>query len=43
MEKFLAAHLGGRYQEAMSAETAADLAAITVDVSTVKAAEAPPR
>ena len=43
MEKFLAAHLGGRYQEAMSAETAADLAAITVDVSTVKAAEAPAR
>jgi dipeptidyl aminopeptidase/acylaminoacyl peptidase len=40
MEKFLAAHLGGRYQETMTDETAADLAAISVDVNTVKAPEA---
>jgi len=39
MEKFLAAHLGGRYQEDVRPETAEILEEITVDVSGV---EAPP-
>ncbi len=34
-EKFLAKHLGGRYQESMTPEVASQLAAITVDVKTV--------
>lgn len=40
MEKFLAKHLGGRYQESMTEETAKRLAEITVDPATVKAAPA---
>jgi dipeptidyl aminopeptidase/acylaminoacyl peptidase len=39
MEKFLAAHVGGRYQASMPPDIAAKLAAITVDVNTVKLAE----
>ncbi len=35
-EKFLAKHLGGRYQEGASAEVAARLKEITVDVKTVE-------
>ena len=35
MEKFLARHVGGRYQESMSEEVAQRLEEITVDVSTV--------
>ncbi len=35
VEKFLAKHLGGRYQESVSDELAATLAAITVDPATV--------
>ncbi len=34
-EKFLAEHIGGRYQEHLSEETSAKLREITVDVSTV--------
>jgi dienelactone hydrolase len=41
MEKFLAKHLGGRYQETMPDDVAATLAALTVDVSTVELAEEP--
>ena len=36
MEKFLAKHLGGRYEEAMTDRVAKRLAEITVDVKTVK-------
>ena len=36
MEKFLADHLGGRYQEDVRPETAERLAEITVDVSSVE-------
>ncbi len=35
MEKFLAKHVGGRYQESLAAPIAARLAALTVDVSKV--------
>jgi dipeptidyl aminopeptidase/acylaminoacyl peptidase len=35
MERFLAKHLGGRYQESMPPEIGAKLAALTVDVATV--------
>jgi dipeptidyl aminopeptidase/acylaminoacyl peptidase len=35
MEKFLAAHLGGRYQESVPADIAAKLAAIAVEVDTL--------
>jgi dipeptidyl aminopeptidase/acylaminoacyl peptidase len=35
MEKFLATHVGGRYQETMTDEVARRLEEITVDVSTV--------
>lgn len=38
-EKFLAKHLGGRYQESMSPETAARLKEITVDPKTVTLAK----
>jgi dipeptidyl aminopeptidase/acylaminoacyl peptidase len=38
-EKFLAKHLGGRFQEAMPAETAARLKELTVDVKTVELAK----
>jgi dipeptidyl aminopeptidase/acylaminoacyl peptidase len=41
MERFLAEHLQGRYQEETPEEIAATLAALTVDVSTVEVAEAP--
>jgi dipeptidyl aminopeptidase/acylaminoacyl peptidase len=41
MERFLAKHLGGRVQETVSPETAATLAAITVDVSKVTLDKAP--
>ena len=34
-EKFLAKHLGGRYQESMTPEVASRLKEITVDVRTV--------
>jgi dipeptidyl aminopeptidase/acylaminoacyl peptidase len=34
-EKFLAKHLGGRYQETMTPEVAARLKVLTVDVKTV--------
>ena len=37
MEKFLASHLGGRYQEDVRPETAQRLEEITVDVSGVEA------
>jgi len=36
MEKFLAEHIGGRYQETMTEEVAQRLEEITVDVSTVE-------
>jgi dipeptidyl aminopeptidase/acylaminoacyl peptidase len=36
MERFLAKHLGGRQQESVPADVAAQLAKITVDVATVK-------
>lgn len=36
MEKFLATHVGGRFQETMTEEVAQRLKEITVDVSTVK-------
>ncbi|MDH5198765.1 MAG: prolyl oligopeptidase family serine peptidase, partial [Gemmatimonadota bacterium] len=42
MEKFFGKHLGGRYQEAMPADIAAKLAAITVDPTTVTVTKAPP-
>jgi dipeptidyl aminopeptidase/acylaminoacyl peptidase len=35
-EKFLAKHLGGRYQEGMPTDVAAKLSELTVDVATVK-------
>ena len=38
-EKFLAKHLGGRYQEDVTDEVSERLAELTVDVSTVKLAE----
>lgn len=38
-EKFLAKHLGGRYQESMTPEVTARLAEITVDVKTVELAK----
>ncbi|HWP82875.1 MAG TPA: alpha/beta fold hydrolase [Bacteroidota bacterium] len=41
MEKFFAKHLAGRYQESMPPEVEKKLAAITVDVSTVKMPEPP--
>ena len=41
MEKFLAKHLGGRYQEEMSKEVAEKLKAVTVDIQTVELAQAP--
>jgi dipeptidyl aminopeptidase/acylaminoacyl peptidase len=41
MEKFLAKHLGGRYQETMPDDIAATLAALTVDVRAVELAEEP--
>lgn len=40
-EKFLAKHLGGRYQESMSPEVAKRLSEITVDPKTVKLADKP--
>jgi dipeptidyl aminopeptidase/acylaminoacyl peptidase len=40
-EKFLAKHLGGRYQESMSPEVAKRLQEITVDPKTVKLATTP--
>ncbi len=40
MERFLARHLGGRYQEEMTAPVAARLAQITVDVATVEMPDA---
>ena len=40
-EKFLAKHLGGRYQESMSAEVAAQLKTLTVDVKSVTVAQTP--
>ncbi len=40
MEKFFAKHLGGRFQESMTPEIQAQLAKLTVDVNTVKAAPA---
>ena len=42
-EKFLAKHLGGRYQESMTPEVAARLKEITVDVKTVTVAANPTR
>ena len=41
-ERFLAKHLGGRYQESMTPEVAARLKEITVDVKTVTVAAAKP-
>jgi dipeptidyl aminopeptidase/acylaminoacyl peptidase len=41
MEKFLAAHLGGRFQEGVPAEVAARLKEITVDPKSVVLASAP--
>ena len=38
MEKFLATHIGGRYQESMSEEVAKRLAEISVNVDTVSLA-----
>jgi dipeptidyl aminopeptidase/acylaminoacyl peptidase len=38
-EKFLAKHLGGRYQEDVPQETAGKLAEITVDINTVELAD----
>src|SRR5262249_48102562 len=40
-EKFLAKHLGGRYQEGATAEVAARLKEITVDVKTVEKPKRP--
>jgi dienelactone hydrolase len=42
MEKFLARHLHGRYQESMPDDVAARLAALTVDPKTVTVTVAPP-
>ena len=39
MEKFLAIHIGGRYQESVTPEVKKKLAMLTVDVKTVKAPE----
>jgi dipeptidyl aminopeptidase/acylaminoacyl peptidase len=39
MEKFLATHIGGRYQESMTEEVAKRLEEITVDVNTVELEE----
>jgi hypothetical protein len=39
MEKFLATHVGGRYQESMTEEVAQRLQEITVDVTTVQMSE----
>ncbi|HYL70264.1 MAG TPA: hypothetical protein VEY89_03060, partial [Candidatus Dormibacteraeota bacterium] len=39
MEKFLAAHLGGRYQQSVPEEVSARLKEITVDPRTVVLAE----
>jgi dipeptidyl aminopeptidase/acylaminoacyl peptidase len=39
-EKFLAKHLGGRYQESMKPEVAKRLGEITVDIATVQLAPA---
>lgn len=41
MEKFLAKHLGGRYQETMPDDIAATLAALTVDIGTIELAAMP--
>ena len=41
IESFLASYLGGRYQESMSPEVKARLKALTVDVKTVTAPNAP--
>jgi dipeptidyl aminopeptidase/acylaminoacyl peptidase len=41
MEKFLAKHLGGRYQDDMPDDIAATVAALTVDVGSVELAEVP--
>lgn len=41
IERFLARHLGGRYQESISPEVKARLEALTVDVNTVTAPESP--
>jgi hypothetical protein len=40
-EKFLAKHLGGRYQESMAPEVAKRLQEITVDPKTVRLATNP--
>ena len=40
-EKFLAKHLGGRYQESMTPEVATRLQEITVDVKTVQVPKRP--
>jgi dipeptidyl aminopeptidase/acylaminoacyl peptidase len=42
MEKFLAGHLGGRFQESLPADIAARLASLTVDPRTVVVTTAPP-
>lgn len=42
MEKFLARHIGGRYQESVPPEIKAKLDLLTVDVKSVKVPEAPP-
>jgi dipeptidyl aminopeptidase/acylaminoacyl peptidase len=42
MEKFLAAHLGGRYQESVPAEVATRVKEITVDPKSVVLADNPP-
>jgi hypothetical protein len=41
-EKFLAKHLGARFQEDMPADVAARLKEITVDPKTVKLSATPP-
>ncbi len=41
MEKFFAAHIGGRHQELVPADIAAKLAALTVDVATVVVSKPP--
>jgi dipeptidyl aminopeptidase/acylaminoacyl peptidase len=42
MEKFLAAHIGGRFQEQMPPDVSARLAALTVEPATVVVTKAPP-
>jgi dipeptidyl aminopeptidase/acylaminoacyl peptidase len=42
MERFLARHIGGRYQETMPPDITARLAALTVDPATVVVTKAPP-